>query len=119
MMEHVVCSQIMKHLDHNNILVQHQHGFRCYSCETQLICVIGDLVRSMNAGEQIDLLILEFSKALDKVPHERLLMKPHYYGLPGQLQHWIRTLLTQRCQRVVADGQHSEYTCTYVRSGVP
>ena len=117
-MEHVVYSQIMGHLDRNNILVHYQHGFRAgHSCESQLINAIDSIVRSMKEREQIYLLILDFQKAFDTVPHERLLMKLKHYGLPHQLQQWIRTWLTTRCQRVIVDGECSEPV--QVRSGVP
>ena len=112
----MVYSQIMKHLDRNNILVHYQHGFRQgHSCESQLICTIDDLIRSMKAKVQIDLLILDFSKAFDTVPHEHLLQKLRYYGLPNQLRTWVRTWLTHRCQRVIVDGECSEFV--HVRSG--
>lgn len=71
----------------------------------------------MRAREQIDLLILDFTKAFDKVPHERLLLKLKYYGLCHQLLHWIRTWLTMRQQRVVVDGKCSKDI--HVQSGVP
>ncbi len=66
---------------------------------------------------QVDLLILDFQKAFDSVPHEQLLMKLHYYGLPHQLQQWIRTWLTTRYQKVIVDGEYSE--SAHVDSGVP
>ena len=70
-MEHVVYSQIMGHLDRNNILVHYQHGFRSgHSCGSQLINAIDNIVRSMIEGEQVDLLILDFTKAFDTVPQK-------------------------------------------------
>jgi len=59
----------MQHLDS-------QHGFRKHrSCETQLILTIDDLSRSLNNSEQVDAILLDFSKAFDKVPHRHLLYK--------------------------------------------
>ena len=64
----------MKHLQNNNILTDLQHGFRKNrSCETQLIKTVNDLAKSMNHGEQIDSILLDFSKAFDKVCHRKLL----------------------------------------------
>ena len=69
----------MKHLDRNNILTDAQHGFRKRrSCESQLILTVKDLASSMDLKEQIDLILLYFSKAFDKVPHEQLLYKMEY-----------------------------------------
>ena len=46
--------------------------------ETQLLETVHDLTLSLNAGNQIDLLLLDFSKAFDKVSHQRLLYKLSY-----------------------------------------
>ena len=75
-MEHIVCSQIGRHLDHNNILHPNQHGFRKgLSCETQLVDTIHELAYSINQKTQTDVIFLDFSKAFDKVSHDKLLHK--------------------------------------------
>ena len=71
----------------------------------------------MKDRNQVDLLILDFQKAFDSVPHERLLMKLDHYGLSHQLQLWIRAWLTKRYQKVIVDGESSE--SVRVDSGVP
>lgn len=60
------------------------------------------------------MVVMDFSKAFDKVPHERLLLKLHGYGI--QLK-WIRNFLTSRQQQVVLDGEIS--SPVDVVSGVP
>ena len=98
--------------------MHYQHGFRSgHSCESQLINTIDNIVRSMKDRNQVDLLILDFPKAFESVPHERLLMKLDHYGLSHQLQQWIRTWLTTRYQKVIVDGESSE--SVHVDSGVP
>ena len=73
-LEHIVFHSIMNHVDLNSILVAFQHGFRAlHSCETQLITTVEDLARDLDAKKQVDLLILDFSKAFDVVPHGRLI----------------------------------------------
>ena len=64
-------------------MCKEQHGFQRYhSCETQLLeCISSNL----NAGIQTDLLLLDFSKAFDKVSHKLLLSKLSFYGINGQL----------------------------------
>ena len=66
---------------------------------------------------QTDVIVLDFSKAFDTVPHNRLLHKINHYGVRGHLLTWISSFLKQRQQRVVVDGAHSEWI--HVDSGVP
>ena len=103
-MKHIICSNVMKHLDRNNILTDAQHGFRKRrSCESQLILTIKDLASSIDLKEQIDLILLDFSKAFDKVPHARLLYKMEYYGIRGHMNSWNRDFLENRQQQVVLE----------------
>ena len=63
-LEHIVHSHVMGHLDRNQLLSDAQHGFRKKrSCESQLILTIQDLANGLNSGEQIDAILLDFSKA--------------------------------------------------------
>ena len=81
-LEHIVHSHVIKHLDDHHLLNDAQHGFwkRC-SCESQLILPVQDLGKRLNDGEQIYTVLLDFSKAFDKVPHQRLLEKLCHYGV--------------------------------------
>ena len=118
LLEHILVSNIMKHLESNNILVDCQHGFRSRrSCETQLLLFQNELVVNMDRGIQTDVVIMDFSKAFDKVPHRRLLEKVRYYGVSEQVATWIECFLSGRRQRVVVDGEASPFT--NVLSGVP
>ena len=51
--------------------------------------------------------ILDFSKAFDTVPHQRLLGKLSFYGIKGPLLNWIAAFLKDRHQRVVVEGMAS------------
>ena len=118
LMEHIITSHLVKHLNNNNILYDLQHGFReKRSCETQLVMLIEDLASNLQAGRQTDLILLDFSKAFDKVTHEKLLHKLHQYGVRGNILNWIRGFLDGRTQTVVVDGDES--TSVPVTSGVP
>ena len=56
-------SHMWKHLNRNNIILPHQHGFRSgLSCETQLVETVYDWAASMNKCHQTDLILLDFSK---------------------------------------------------------
>ena len=66
----------MNHCDSQGIIVDEQYGFRFRrSCETQLIIALEDIVKKKNRGSNVDILILDFSKTFDTVPHRRLLSK--------------------------------------------
>ena len=107
----------MDHLDKGNILHENQHGFRARrSCESQLLMTTDDIARHLDKGHQVDMGILDFSKAFDKVPHIRLSKKLQYYGIQGTTQTWINNFLKDRKQQVVVDNATS--STTPVTSGV-
>ena len=54
------------------------------------------------------MIILDFSKAFDRVPHRRLLMKIHHYGIRGNTHKWIESFLFKRSQQVVSEGKTPE-----------
>ena len=117
-MEHILYSNIINHLDENNILTDMQHGFRKnHSCESQLLLSVNDFAINMNNGEQIDSILLDFSKAFDKVNHRKLCQKLHHYGIRGKNLNWIKCFLMNRTQQVVLNGKKSSIAS--VTSGVP
>ena len=70
------------------------HGFRTgYSCESQLLITTDDLLRSYDNKTQIDMAILDFSKAFDTVPHRALLSKIHQYEIRGPIHKWLEKIL--------------------------
>ena len=117
-MEHIIFKHIMNHLDKHNILVNFQHGFRRKtSCESQLVITAEDITRNLDNNQQVDMLILDFSKAFDTVPHQRLLKKLASYGIAGNILAWLEAWLTQREQQVTLEGESS--STAKVTSGVP
>ena len=107
--EHIIVSQTMQHLESHGLLSIFQHGFRRRrSCETQLLITTHDLAKAMNDKSQIDLAVLDFEKAFDKVAHNRLIRKLHHLNLDQDVIGWITSFLAGRSQRVVVDGFSSE-----------
>jgi hypothetical protein len=108
----------MNHLEEQNILTDAQHGFRRKrSCTSQLILTIHELAKCVNDKEQMDVILLDFSKAFDRVPHMRLLHKLKYYGIVNSTHKWISDFLSGRSQQVLLDGISSK--TSLVQSGVP
>jgi hypothetical protein len=108
----------MHHFDQHSVLTTKQHGFRSnHSCESQLLLTVHDLALSLNNKSQTDLAIMDFSKAFDTVPHNRLMLKLDHYGVRNKTYTWIANFLKHRKQRVVVGGEHSAWT--EVLSGVP
>ena len=116
--EHIIVSETMDHIERQNILVDYQHGFRRRrSCESQLLITSHDLASILNRRSQVDVAVLDFAKAFDKVPHQRLIKKLRYYNLNANVVGWIESFLSNRTQRVIIDGHTS--TEAPVLSGVP
>ena len=116
-LEHIVFRSIMDHVDLHKILAFFQHGFRAgHSCETQLFNTIEDLAKGINDKQQLDLDLGPF-KSLWPCWSRRLLAKLQYYDIRNQTLNWITNWLIGRTQRMVVDGQCSQYS--EVKSGVP
>ena len=117
-LEHILYSHIFSHLSQHNILCDEQHGY-CHgrSCETQLLLTINGFAESLNNNGQIDAILLVFSKAFDKVPHQHLYHKLHHYVIRGNTLEWLKDFLTGRRQQVLVNGEQSDVS--QVTSGVP
>ena len=117
-LEHILYTNIIHHFEDHLILNDKQHGFRSgRSCETQLAGLVDDLARTLDNRGRTDVCIMDFSKAFDTVPHQRLLLKLDHLGIRSHIKRWIAGFLTKRQQRVVLDGQSS--STSPVTSGVP
>ena len=70
----------------------------------------------MDDGSPVDVTYLDFQKAFDKVPHQRLILKLKSHGIGNSTVNWIEQWLTDRRQRVVMEGEISSWKS--VLSGV-
>ena len=110
--------RIIDHLTVHHLLSDCQHGFIAgRSCTTNLLSTLNDWTRLLDEREPVDALYLDFAKAFDRVPHERLLSKVKSLGIEGNLLQWISDFLVGRRQRVSINGTVSDWAS--VRSGVP
>jgi hypothetical protein len=118
MFEHVLASGINCFLDNHDLTFSRQHGFRQrYSCETALSSVVYEIGNSLDDGQEVDALFLDFRKAFDTVPHRRLHTKLIQMGLSVKTISWIDAFLRDRTFSVRAMGAVS--SVYPVVSGVP
>lgn len=105
-------------MDKNSILSIFQHSFCSgHSCDSRLLSTVHDLMSIFNRKRQVDVAVLDFSKAFDVVPHQGLLAKLRHCSVDGRTLGWIGDFLSGRMQRVVVDGSYSHWSP--VHSGVP
>ena len=107
-MEHVIAGYIRQVWQNCNWLYEGQHGFRPgYSCESQLITLCQDIADSIDEAIRLDAIIIDFSKAFDRVTHDQLLKKIVDTGVDPWVVTWIKELLLGRSQRVRVAGKLS------------
>ncbi len=108
----------MAHLIDNNLIKDTQHGFMPgKSCATNLTLFMDTVTKAVDEGKAVDIVYLDFAKAFDKVPKQRLLKKLRAKGVDEQVTNWIENWLSDRTQSVSIQGERSE-SCD-VDSGVP
>ena len=83
------------------IIKARQHGFtKGSSCLTNLLEFYEAVSDWVDEGKAVDIAYLDFKKAFDKVPHQRLLAKMRACGVAGQIANWIANWLRVRKQTV-------------------
>ena len=118
LMEKLVRDIIVRHMTENNLFSNAQHGFiKGKSCVTQLLEFLEDITQSIDNGDEVDVIYLDFCKAFDKVPHRKLLQKLYAYGIRGKVHAWVKEFLSGREQQVIVNGSQS--TWKNITSGIP
>lgn len=118
LMESMIRDELTIHLECNKLIEDSQHGFmHGRSCATNLLEFLEKATKVIDGGDIFDIIYLDFAKAFDKVPHQRLMRKIWAHGIRGPILTWIEQWLTGRRQRVVLNGEFSSWE--EVLSGVP
>ena len=107
-----------------NILIKHKlinpshHGFlQAKSCLTNVLCFFEEITKCVDEGSPVDVTYLDFQKAFDKVPHQRIILKLKSHGMGNSIINWIELWLNDRRERVVVGGGVSSWKP--VLNGVP
>ena len=117
-LESIVKDKVMNHLIKNKLIKSSQHGFMPgKSCATNLCQFMDKVTKAVDEGKAVDIVYLDFAKAFDKVPRQRLVRKLRAKGVEEDTVTWIESWLSGRTQKVRIKGQLSS-SCD-VESGVP
>jgi hypothetical protein len=117
-LERIVSEAIVAHIKSNHLACAAQHGFtEGKSTTTNLLEALDYWMESLSHDIPVDVLYLDYAKAFDTVPHERLLEQLSSFGLNKNYLQWIRSFLTGRKQRVMVNDTYSSWAP--VTSGVP
>ena len=117
-MESLLKDAILTHLEKFKLIRNSQHGFtKGRSCLTNLLDFLEEVTATVDEGTPVDIIYLDFAKAFDKVPHQRLTHKLLAHGVGGNIQRWVKNWLEDRKQKVCVNKTYSEWQ--KVRSGVP
>ena len=118
LMEKVIKTQLVSHLERNDILYENQYGFTSRkSCEIQLLASMNEWTKSVEASIPVDIVYLDYSKAFDTVVTSKLVYKLEQLGIRGNFLQWIESYLSHRLQFVKLNDARS--VLTEVKSGVP
>ena len=98
----------MDFLIKHKLINLYQHGFlKARSCLTNVLCFFEEITKWVDEGSPVDVIYLDFQKAFDKVPHQRIILKLKSHGMGNSIINWIEQRLNDRRQRVVVDGEVS------------
>ena len=104
LLERLIKDHMVDFLVKHKLLNSSQHGFlKARSCLTNMLCFLEEITKWIDVGSPVDIIYLDFQKAFDKVPHQRLLLKLKAHGIGDSITDWIEQWLTDRRQRVVVD----------------
>ena len=118
LLEAIIRDHMVDFLINHTLINPSQRGFiKARSCITNFLCFLEEITMWVDDGSPVGVIDLDFQKAFDKLPHQRLLLKLKSHGMGNSIINWIEQWLTDRRQMVVIDGEVSSWKS--VLSGVP
>ena len=117
-MEKMVRGKVMGHLQRNKLISEEQHGFVPGRSTTIQLLEVMDTWTSITGEEvSVNVVYMDYQKAFDSVPPRRLIEKVKAQGVRGRVLGWIQDFLSDRREKVVINGIHSQDA--EVSSGIP
>ena len=113
LLERLIKDHMVDFLVKHKLLNPSQHGF----LKVRSRCFLEEITKWIDKGSPVDIIYLDFQKAFNKVSHQKLLLKLKAHGIRDGIINWIEQWVTDRRQRVVVDGEVSNWKS--VLSGVP
>lgn len=118
LLERIIVKNLLPFLFENNIIPEHQHGFLPgRSVLTNMLYATNIWTKAIDNSVPVDVIYLDFSRAFDKVPINRLLLKLEHFGIRGTLLRWIKSYLSDLHFQVRSGDSFSQPRVVY--SGVP
>ena len=68
-----------------------------------------EITKWIDEASPVDIIYLDFQKAVNKVPYKKYYLKLKAHGIGDGIIDWIEQWLTDRRQRVVVDGEVSNW----------
>ena len=116
--ERLIYNNLFEYFIENDLISQNQSGFKPGdSCINPLISITHEIYQSFDDVLEVRGVFLDISKIFDKVWHEGLIYKLKQNWVKGNLLETLTNFLNDRTQRVVLNGQQSEWA--NIEAGVP
>ena len=93
--EKVIRTHLVSFIECHQLLNSNQHGFRGgHSCPSQLLNHFDKVTWLLEHGKPVNVVYLDFAKALDKVDIGITLCKLKSLGIQGEIGRWLSDFLT-------------------------
>ena len=90
LLEKHVAIQIRHHMEFNDIFDTFQSAYlSAHSCERAMMHIQDDILKALECGKHIILVLLDLSAAVDSRDHDILLDKLNVIGVPGDALIWV------------------------------
>lgn len=116
--EKVISFRLINYLEKNNLLTEHQHGFRGQrSTESAILEFVNNVYKCLDEKSYVVGVFLDLSKAFDTLDHKILITKLQYMGIRGVPLKLFQSYLSNRKQSVFCNQVFSSFQ--YIHRGVP